>query len=102
MGGLDTALAYAKGKVGLPVDAKVVEYPAPKEFAEQLAQMFSGEKRPLADSRLAQALPWAGSTSGHGPLEHEIKQVRDELTLLSRLNDPMGTYARLPFDLQLH
>ncbi len=102
IGGLDKALAFTKNKAGLPVDAKVVEYPAPKEFAEVLAQMFTGEKRPVADSRWADALPLVGAqASGKRPLGKELGQMRDELGVLTRLNDPMGTYARLPFDLEL-
>ena len=101
IGGLEKALAYTKSKAGLAADAKVVEYPAPKELAEQLAQMFSGEKRPMAESQLAQTLHL--ETGGnHGPLTKPLRQVEDQLRLLSHLNDPNGTYARLPFDLELN
>ena len=101
IGGLDAALAYTKSKAGLPVNAKVVEYPAPKELAEQLAQMFSGEKRPMADSQLTRTLHLeTGGT--HGALTKPLRQVEDEIRLLGHLNDPNGTYARLPFDLQLN
>ena len=48
IGGLEKALAYTKTKAGLPADAKIVEYPAPRELAEQLADWFSGERRPVA------------------------------------------------------
>ena len=101
IGGLEKALAFTKSKASLPVDAKVVEYPAPKELAEQLAQMFSGEKRPLAESQFAQTLHL--ETGGkHGPLTKPLRQVEDQLRLLGHLNDPNGTYARLPFDLELN
>ena len=101
IGGLEKALAYTKSKAGLPADAKVVEYPAPKELAEQLAQMFSGEKQPMAESQLAQTLHLETGGS-HGPLTKPLRQVEDQLRLLSHLNDPNGTYARLPFDLELN
>ena len=102
IGGLERALAFAKEKAGLPTDAKVVEYPAPKEFAEVLAQIFSGDKHPVADSHWADALPFASGKAAKGPLGKEFSQMREELSILTRLNDPMGTYARLPFDLDLH
>ena len=101
LGGLEKALAYAKSKAGLPADAKVVEYPAPKELAEQLAQMFSGEKQPMAESQLAQTLHLETGGS-RGPLTKPLRQVEDQLRLLGHLNDPNGTYARLPFDLELN
>ena len=102
IGGLDQALAFTKGKVGLAANAKVVEYPAPKELAEQLAQMFSGDKRPLAEDRLAEMLHLETGGGHRGPLAKPLRQVEDELHLLGRLNDPNGTYARLPFDLELN
>ena len=102
IGGLDQALAFTKGKAGLAANAKVVEYPAPKELAEQLAQMFSGDKRPLAESRLTEMLRLETGGAHRGPLAKPLRQVEDELRLLGRLNDPNGTYARLPFDLELN
>ncbi len=94
IGGLDSALAYAKNKAGLPVDAKVVEFPAPKELAEELAAAFSNQQKPVA------LLPQL--RTGAAPLLREAGHVQEMLHTLSRLNDPMGVYARLPFDLTLN
>ena len=96
IGGLERALAYTKTKAGLPTDAKVVEYPEPKDITEQLAEWFSGERRPVAGIR--SLLP-AGAHAG--PLVREVKQVQSELDAMARLNDPTGTYARLPFGLEI-
>ena len=99
IGGIEQALAFTKSKVGLGANAKVVEFPAPQEFAEQLAQMFAGEG-PVTQSKLWSALPF-GAREDRGPLAREFRQMREQLEVLSRLNDPTGTYARLPYDLQL-
>ena len=95
IGGLDKALAFAKTKAGLPGNAKIVEYPAPRELAETLAQLVSGEKRPLASSHLLRIPAHAG------PLAQQIGQMQEDLESLSQFNDPAGIYARLPFDLRL-
>ncbi len=96
IGGLEQALAYTKTKAGLPPDAKIVEYPAPKEFAEQVAELFSGERRPVAAIK---ALVPTGTHAG--PLAKGLGQMQDQLSALGRLNDPTGTYARLPFEMQI-
>ncbi len=97
LGGLDQALAFAKNKSGLPGDAKIVEYPAPREFAEQIAEWLSGEKRPLAASRLS----LFGDGAHAGPLAAQLGQMQEDFEALAHFNDPMGVYARLPFDLRV-
>jgi protease-4 len=94
MGGLDSALAYAKNKAGLGVDAKIVEFPAPRALAEQFAAAFSNQQKPVA------LLPRLDANAA--PLVREAGRVQEMLNTLSRLNDPMGVYARLPFDLTLN
>jgi protease-4 len=94
IGGLDSALAYAKNKAGLPADAKVVEFPAPRELAEQLAAAFNNEQKPVS------LLPRLRANAA--PLVREAGRVQAMLNTLGRLNDPMGVYARLPFDLTLN
>jgi protease-4 len=95
MGGLERALAYAKSKAGLPDSVKVVEFPAPRELAEEIAMAFSNQQRPVA---LLRRLGVAKS----GPLAREASQMQGMLDTLGRLNDPLGVYARLPFDLTLN
>ncbi len=95
LGGLDKALAFAKGKAGLPGNAKIVEYPAPRDLSETLALLVSGEKRPLASSHLLKIPAHAG------PLAQEVGQMQADLESLSQFNDPAGIYARLPFDLRV-
>jgi protease-4 len=94
IGGLDSALAYAKSKAGLPDNAKVVEFPAPHELAEELAAAFANQQKPVS------LLPRLGGKAT--PLGREAGQLQGVLDSLSHLNDPMGVYARLPFDLTLN
>ncbi len=101
IGGLQAALAFAKEKVKLPTDAKIAEYPAQKEFAEQLAEIFGGEKKPL--SLIGTFL---GKGRGGGdtsdPVMRELEAAEAELQLLRRFNDPLGAYARMPFELRVN
>ncbi len=94
MGGLESALAYARNKTGLSSRAKVVEFPAPRELAEQIGAAFSNQQRPVS------LLPHFGAQTG--PLAQEVARVQQMLNLVSRLDDPTGVYARLPFDLTLN
>ena len=96
MGGFEQALAFAKSKAGLGTNAKIIEYPAPRDLAEQFAQLFSGEDRPLATSRL-----FHGSRAHAGPLAQQLGQMEEDFETLTRFNDPQGVYARLPFDLRV-
>ena len=96
MGGLENALAFAKNKSGLPGNAKIVEYPAPRDLAETLAGFFGGEKKPLAS---AGHLLHIGAHPG--PLARQIGEMQEDLESLGRFNDPSGVYARLPIDLRV-
>ena len=96
IGGLQKALAYTKTKAGLPTDAKIVEYPAQRELTEELTDLFSGERRPVASIG---SLLTGGARSG--PLARGVREVQAQIDALGKLNDPTGTYARLPFELQI-
>ncbi len=96
IGGFDKALAFAKSKAGLPGNAKIIEYPAPKDLGEQFAELIAGEKPPVASSHLLRIPAHAG------PLARQIGQVQEDLESLARFNDPSGVYARLPFDLRVN
>jgi protease-4 len=87
VGGLSEALKFAATKAGLGDNFRVSEYPRKKQFAEQF-------KESLENRRREQSLA--------GPLGGLIRQMTEELHLLSALNDPRGVYARLPFELQLN
>jgi protease-4 len=96
IGGLQNAIAYAKDKAKLPVDAKIIEYPAPKEFAEVLAEIFGEDKKPLASVGAVGSM----RQKPEGILG-EFNRLQTQLESLRLMNDPRGVYARLPFDLQV-
>ena len=96
IGGLEKALAFTKTKAGLPTNAKIVEYPAPKELAEELSEWLAGERRPVAS--IGALLPGGAHA---GPLARGVKEIQAQIDALGKLNDPTGTYARLPFELQM-
>ena len=95
MGGFEQSLAFAKNKAGLGTDAKIIEYPAPRDLTEQLSELFSGESKPLAASRIF------GKSAHAGPLAQQLGQMQEDFESLTRFNDPQGVYARLPFDLRV-
>lgn len=92
IGGLQAAIAFARDKAKLAANVKVVEYPAPQEFAEKLAEALSDGRKPLSQTLL-----------GRRPdaLEEGLSRLRSGLEGLRLLNDPRGIYARLPFDLKV-
>lgn len=92
IGGLQSAIAFAREKGKLPADARIVEYPAPQDFAEKLAEAFSDGKRPLSEA-----------ITGRRPdaVSQGLERLESGLEGLRLLNDPRGVYARLPFDLKV-
>ncbi len=103
IGGLNDAINFAREKGGLPNDAKIVEFPVPRDITEQLAAIVSGESAPeaRADVNLLRVL---GIGPRAGALGRTLEDVQGELrTLNETSNRPVGgAYARLPFDLRLH
>jgi protease-4 len=92
IGGLESALAYARSKAGLGHDAKIVEFPAPRDIGDVISGLFNHQEEPVA-SLLPQLR--------NGPLSREAASLRRIADSLKCLNDPRGIYARLPFDLTL-
>lgn len=90
IGGLDAAIKYAAGKVGLGSNYKLVEYPRKKEFSEAIAEMI---ERVSPHSTHAQATGLVGEIT---------QRLETELGVLRTFNDPQGIYTRLPLELGLH
>ena len=102
IGGLDDAMNYAREQSGLPNDAKIVEFPVPRDLAEQLALALSGKKEQEASAG-ASVLRVLGFGPKSGALGRSLEGVEEDLhTLRSLDNHPADTYARMPFDLRLH
>lgn len=87
IGGLADAVKYAAEKAKLGDSFRVSEYPPKMQFAEQFKESLENRRREQAFA---------------GPLGGLMKELATELELLSRMNDPRGLYARLPFELRLN
>lgn len=85
IGGLNEAIAYASQKANLGEDWSLQEYPIPKTLEEEiLDKLFASQVKNDLD-----------------PLSKELLKVKQDLSLLQRLNDPKGIYARLPYNLRI-
>jgi protease-4 len=95
MGGLDTAIAYAAKQAKLGDNWELQEYPEVRTLEERLLGRLSNEVRNVfgADTTLKQLTP--------DPLTAQFYKLRDEISVLRSLNDPLGVYARLPFNLKI-
>jgi protease-4 len=87
IGGLDAAIRQAGKDAGMGDNPAIQEFPAKKELAEVLAELF--EKIQPVNSRAPDLLARLKA------------QLETELSVLRSCNDPHGVYARLPGDLRL-
>ena len=93
---------YAREQGELSNDAKIVEFPVPRDLAEQLALALSGKKEQetSASVNILQALGFGPKS---GAMGRSLDGVQADLRTLRDLdNNPADTYARMPFDLRLH
>ena len=91
LGGLEDAIALAAESAELEGDYQVKEFPRLPTFEEQLLNSILGTGT-VAISQL----PW-----NKDPLTDELLKLREDFTLLERLNDPNNVYMRLPFTTEI-
>lgn len=94
IGGLDAAIQYAAKQAKLKNDWELQEYPEVRTFGERFLGQLKNEVRSVLSSD-------AGQLTSPDPLTVEFDKLREEVTLLQAMNDPLGVYARLPFNLQI-
>lgn len=82
IGGLNKAIEYAATKASLGSNYRVVEFPRKKSFSEALQELFE---------------PGMEQFSDEGPVGIAVRQVKRELSMLRRFNDPGSVYALFPF-----
>jgi protease-4 len=87
LGGLEAAVQDAAKRAKLGDDWKVQEYPKSRSFEERLVERLIGD----------QAL----NPQPSDPLTKEFKKLQADLATLRSLNDPLGVYARLPFNFRV-
>jgi len=85
IGGLEAAILYAAEKGELGDNWDLEEYPKNRSWEERLLESLG------ADSALTQP----------DPLTEQWVRLREDLAILETLNDPLGAYARLPYNLRI-
>ena len=88
IGGMDDAIKYAAKQAKLGEDWELSEYPEVRSLEERILKTLGGEE----DARQQKA---------QDPLTAEFLKLQAELAILKTMNDPMGIYARLPFNLRI-
>lgn len=88
IGGLNDAIQDAAQRAKLGENWQLEEYPKPSSLEEKIIQKIIGakvtEKRPRSDV-----------------LNSEFHKFQEDLATLGVMNDPLGVYARLPFNLRI-
>jgi len=97
LGNLDDAIAYAVQQAQLGDTWQLEEYPPRRNLEEQLLERFFSRAialklLPTPPPRVSAPLP---------PLATELQQLQRSLSWLQTHPDPLGIYARLPFNLIL-
>ena len=95
IGGLDAAIEYAAKQAKLGNDWELREYPEARTLSERLLGRLSGEVRSIFSQDIQHQL------TPPDPLSAEIYKLRDEVSILQSMNDPLDVYARLPFNLKI-
>jgi protease-4 len=90
IGSLSDAIRYAGERAGLGEHFRLVEYPKSKNLSEAIAEMIG---------KVAPATIHVQSTGLVGQIEERIESGLSELR---SFNDPIGVYARMPEDLDIH
>lgn len=85
-GGLQVAIQEAAKRAKLDDNWRLEEYPKPRSLGQQILENFS-------DSSKLEGMK--------DPLTKELKKLQADLWVLRALNDPMGIYARLPYNIRI-
>ena len=93
IGGVDAAISYAAKQAKLGNDWQVTEYPPVRSFEQRLLGQLGNEAR----LRLGGEAPLKSTDL----LTAEFTKLQQELEILQSMNDPLGVYARLPFNLKI-
>ncbi|MGM3308237.1 signal peptide peptidase SppA [Anabaena sp. WFMT] len=94
IGGLNVAIEYAAKEAKLGNDWELQEYPR----ATTLQERFFGRKVQEAQAKLGIEKTPIKSAN---PLLAEFEKLQQEISILNKMNDPQGIYARLPFNLKI-
>jgi protease-4 len=89
IGGLRAAISYAAQQAKLGENYRLDEFPGKRDLGDELKEFFG---RMSPESRLARDSGWVGQLAALG---------ESQLAALRAFNDPLGLYARLPFEMEI-
>tara|TARA_B100000212_G_scaffold342569_2_gene330705 strand:+ start:4931 stop:6721 length:1791 start_codon:yes stop_codon:yes gene_type:complete len=81
LGGLEKAIAHAAKMAAMAEGAPVRDYPKPTDFIEELMKNLTG----------------SASIRHSNPAIEKFESVLDEISSITKWNDPKGVYAILPY-----
>ena len=91
IGGIDAAIEYAAKQAKLGNDWELQEHPKSSTFEERFFGRAAQEARTILGIETNLTPP--------DPLTAEFQKLQKELAIMQKMNDPLGVYARLPFNL---
>lgn len=94
IGGLNSAIAYTAKQAKLGNDWQVQEYPQASSLEERFFGRATEEAQAALGINKSQIKP-------SNPLFTEFQKLQEEMTIMQKMNDPQGIYARLPFNLKI-
>ncbi|WP_414622167.1 signal peptide peptidase SppA [Calothrix sp. CCY 0018] len=92
IGGLDAAIKYAASEAKLGDKWELQEYPRASSFSERFFGKVAEETQAVFKTSKTSLQP-------NHPLTKEFEKLQAEIAVLQNMNDPLGVYARLPFNL---
>ncbi len=96
IGGLDAAIHYAAKQAKLGDDWELQEYPEARSLEQRLLGRLAGGVRSVALGDQTE-LP----LTPVDPITAEFHKLKEEIAIVQAMNDPLGVYARLPFNLRI-
>jgi protease IV len=91
IGGIDTAIDYAAKSANLGNDWELQEHPRHSTFEERFFGGVTQEARTVLGIEKS-------TTKSPDLLTAEFQKLQKELAIMQKMNDPLGVYARLPFN----
>lgn len=94
IGGLNAAIEYAAKQANLGDNWELKEYPRTSSFSERLFGRATQEARTALGVESTPQKPT-------DPILTEFQKLQQEIAVLRHMNDPLGVYARLPFNIKI-
>ena len=100
IGGLDAAIEYAATQAKLGDKWELQEYPRRSTFSERFFGKVAEDTQTIFKANFKTNFKTSNNPlKANHPLTVEFEKLQAEIALLQNMNDPLGVYARLPFNL---